>query len=116
MFEGKFPASDHHGNALTGSSGAVLADNPLCSTENDYFCVLWSVKGDIDWFSKGIQLRSHGATQPCDYCSATRAGPDGMLPSDVAKAALWKGTLQTRESWRANNAGNMHILFDRLPY
>lgn len=115
LFEGRYPSCDWNGTVYEpGTADAMLANTPL-TTEDGYFCVLWSVKGDIDWFGKGLNLKKHNANEPCDWCPATKLlGPD-MWPTNFTATAPWKTMLRSAGEWRIG-AESKHILFEKLEY
>jgi hypothetical protein len=113
LFAGRHPSHDWRGNAYEGGSEGLLANTPL--TKDGYVCVLWSIKGDIDWFGKGLNLRSHSSNEPCDWCPVSKTLDSSMWPTNFAKNAPWKSMLRSADDWRAY-ATAKHVLFDKLEY
>ena len=69
LYNGKHPDKDWNDNDWpSGSSEALLAGKPLCSDAEPYFAVIFSIKGDIDWYGKGLGLKKHSANLCCDFC------------------------------------------------
>ena len=102
LYNGEFPKFDWNGDPWDPhSSEAKLAGKPLCSTDEKYFGVLWSIKGDLDWFAKGLGLKNYNRVDPCEYCPATREGPKHSWPTNFADDALWKSNCLSTEQWRA---------------
>ena len=114
LFEGRYPTHDWLGALYEeGSSEALLATTPL--TVDGYFCVLWSIKGDIDWFAKGLKLRHYSSNEPCDWCPANKLLDSSMWPTNFDVAAPWKTMLRSASDWRAY-ATTKHLLFEKLEY
>eukprot|EP00974_Lingulodinium_polyedra_P004975 467644-Lingulodinium_polyedra.AAC.1 len=64
LFRGTHPAEDWLGRPWpAGSSESHLAAQraPLAG---GFFCVLWSIKGDLDWYTKGLWLKSYNGNEP----------------------------------------------------
>jgi hypothetical protein len=117
LFSGVFPSRDHDGKEFSaGSSDYILGKDrsPLAGTDEDdtFFCVIWSLKGDWDYFMKGLKLRGYNANKLCDFCCADKGhGDPGMLPNNLGRAPTWKSTLLNSDAWRALYEGNLHALF-----
>lgn len=112
LFEGTHPLAAWDGSPWeAGTSEASLAGKPLCSTGQPFFAVLWSLKGDIKWFSEELGLRNHASNEPCDFCPASKSGNPDMWPTNFSTTAAWKTMLRSAAQWRALNAENMHSLF-----
>ena len=104
------------GDFETGSSDAMLAGSPLCSSTERFFGVVWTIKGDLDWFAKGLGLRHYGSNQPCDFCKVNKKGPANMWPTNFAKRAPWKSAMTTFEEWRGALSDRHCVLFKELEY
>jgi hypothetical protein len=116
LFEGKHPSHDHNGNVFSDhSADAVLQGTPLTSHCSDFFGVLWSVKGDIKWYSEGLHLANHASNEPCDYCGVSKVGSSEWWPTNFASRAPWKQSLRSAQDWRARQT-NMHLLFSSFPF
>ena len=77
------------------------------------FGVLWSLKGDLDYFSKTLKLRSYNANRMCDLCTAGRKGGRELLYNNFDVDALWKRQLLTPQQWRAEYDGHfVHYIFN----
>ena len=111
MFLGKFPEHDWQGRALTSASDLLLANTYLCSGEEPYFCVLWSISGDIEWYNHGLKMQHHASNQPCDYCPASKDLDTSMWPTNFGPTAAWPNQLRSAEEWRAYRGEGLHILF-----
>lgn len=67
--EGKFPASDHLGRPFAEDSfRAQRAGQPLCTGGWRFF--VHGFLGDLDYFSKDLDLPSHNSHEPCWFCKA----------------------------------------------
>jgi hypothetical protein len=73
------------------------------------------VKGDIDWFGKGLGLKKHNANEPCDWCPANKTLEAAMWPTNFSAHAPWKTRLRSARQWRDETV-NKHILFEKLEY
>ena len=116
-FNGTFPSSDWQDKCFADGPGeSLLAGDHLCSDEEPFFAVIWSIKGDLDWFAKGLGLRAHNAVEPCEWCPvSTHAGPE-MWPTYFGVDAPWKNRITTALQWRLDKGERMHLLFKKLYY
>ena len=64
-----------------------LAGTPLAG---GLFAVIYSLKGDLDYFAKCLKLRHYNRNEMCDFCCCTRVGPRGMLYNNFPKIACGK--------------------------
>ena len=74
------------------------------------FCVIWSIKGDLDWYAKGLGLKSYNANDPCEFCPCSKDGGKPLWPMNFGPTCAWKHRLHTGRAWRAAKTG-MHLLF-----
>ena len=117
MFEGKFPHRDHLGNPYPNrSSEHALAGKPLCEEKKQFFSVVWGIKGDLDWFAKGLGLRHYNSMNPCEYCKATRSGTPAIWPTNFAAGAAWKTQMRTAGEWRAELTAGSFALFKEFEF
>ena len=77
--------------------------------------MLWSIKGDLDWYSKGLGLKNYNSNEPCEYCPVSRGGPKEMWPTNYASDAPWKRRHGTDHEWRVQN-GNTHALLSTFSW
>ena len=111
LFEGKHPSTNWQGEPHQEySSEQLLSGQPLCSEAEPYFGVLWSIKGDLDWYLKGLGLRSYNANMPCEFCNVDRGGEAIWWPTNFAYDAPWKTAMPTATEWK-NRAISRHYLF-----
>ena len=116
LFDGTFPGTDWRGNAWPEHSGEqALVGLPLCSRDEPYCCVLWSVKGDIDWYGKGLGFPGHQSNKNCPYCPVDKSGPRDYWPTNFARAAPWKAEVYSPSMWREHKMVN-NPLFRDIPY
>lgn len=114
MFEGTHPHNDWKGIPFArGTAEFHLAGQPLCT---DFFFVVWIIKGDIDWFAKGLGFRAHNAVLQCDWCPADKHGDIRAWPTYFDPDAAWMLELMTGQAWRDAHTETMHLLFIELPY
>ena len=117
LFTGEFPSSDYRGNPWPpGSADQHLAGRKLCSSEEPWFGVVYSIKGDIVWFGHELQLAKHNEIHPCEWCQnvSTHAAPT-LWPTNFAADAPWKQQILSPAKWREVRP-DKHILFEKLTY
>ena len=54
---------------------------PLCTAEEKFFGVLWTIKGDLDWYCKTLRFKNYNNNKPCNLCPANKKGPISMQPT-----------------------------------
>ena len=87
-----------------------LAGTPLAG---GLFAVIYSLKGDLDYFAKCLKLRHYNRNEMCDFCCCTRVGPRGMLYNNFAPDCMWKTMGFDELTWRANYNGKfLHWVFN----
>ena len=70
LYSGEWPHTDADGNAFPlNTSDALLAGHPLA---DGYCAVIWAIKGDLEWWARGLKLRHHAADKFCVRCSDCR--------------------------------------------
>jgi hypothetical protein len=63
LYMGKWPTHTWDGYRIaSANAGKDLADG--------FFCVIWNLKGDLDYFAKCLGLRHYASKQPCFLCPA----------------------------------------------
>ena len=117
---GVHPETDWEGTDLVGDAwlnrGKFIAGG--------LFFVIWMVKGDMEWFNRGLNLEHSTAEGGmCPWCRANYLeepldewaivfGHLALPWNDWSTTALWIPTIWTdRESWAAYHVGNVHQLF-----
>ena len=117
LFDGKFPHRDHSGNLYPlGSSDHALAGSPLCEDSKPLFGVVWGIKGDLDWFAKGLGLRHYNSMNPCDYCKATRSGSPSCWPTNFSADAAWRSQMRNAAEWRAELTADSFALIREFQF
>ena len=85
-FEGKWPARDWNDDPWPlGSFEHRVAGEDLA---DGFFAVLWSLKGDLDYFAKGLFLRHYGRKDPphhSPHASSLRVPVSEMAKTPVSK-------------------------------
>ena len=77
---GRWPAVDWKGNEYPdGSREKTLAGSWLA---NGYRGVVWSIQGDLDYFSRNLWLRHWSASRPCAFCPCNNTDGDPMCWSE----------------------------------
>ena len=90
-------------------SGTPLAGN--------FFLALWSLKGDLDYFAKGLNLRHYSRNEFCEYCPSNAAVDDvPMNWTNFRADALWKRRQFTVAQWRALHGEDLHWLWKEMAY
>ena len=78
--------------------------------------VLWALKGDLDYFAKGLFLWHYVSNAFCEICPAHSDETDpSMIWNNFKANALWKRSLYDVPQWRASH-DILHWLFLELPY
>ena len=117
LADGTFPARDVGGNLYSPtSSEGLLAGDQLCSDEEPFFAVLWSIKADLDWYGKSLGIRKYQSNAPCDYCCANGWGPESWSPMNFAPDSPWRASLRDRDTWRATMPDTTCTLFRDIEY
>ena len=89
---------------MLGDSDVKLADG--------FFGVVWSIKGDLDWFSKEFGMMKYRENaDPCDWCPCSKIGHPSNWPHCFDATSQWKTAIRTRDQWRAWKGASMHRLF-----
>jgi hypothetical protein len=91
LFEGRWPNIDHLGRPYDpqSSEGQLAGQYLAPARSTGYSAILWSVKGDWDYFSKTLGLKSYSANAYCDFCEIDKGHPDSeMWPTNVNRNAL----------------------------
>jgi hypothetical protein len=111
LFDGRWPALDHEGQAWpAGSAELAVAGTPLAAGK---FAVPFLLKGDWDHFSKTFHLPRPNSNKPCWLCRCEK-GPGSDIrdwPTNFRREARWKVQLISPVQWRAETQGQMHVLF-----
>ena len=120
---GNFPTLSLDGDAFPmGSEQSNQAGQPIA---DGFFCVLWTIKGDLEWVANGLQLEHTGGYFPCSWCQANRSSDsDDMracaygIPArpwyDYSASAAWRSSVWSSVSdWRSAHGGleQMHPIF-----
>ena len=94
LYMGVWPPVDHNFQPFPeGSSDAKLARQPLA---DGYCAVLYTIKGDLDFYAKVLKLRHYNADLMCDLCPANRSeGDREHLYNNFSADAKWMKELYT---------------------
>ena len=114
-FLGKFPAKDHNNQDWPPGFDCNVAGQELAG---GFFLVPWSLKGDLDYFAKGLHLRHYSSNEFCEFCPANSddsSGDVSMRWNNFRLDALWKRSLFTVAQWRSVHP-TLHCLFVRFPF
>ena len=101
-YDGQFPDHEDRG-------GEDLAGG--------FFLVIWSLKGDLDYFAKGLLLRHYAANSFCEYCPAHSDlnDPPMLWNNFNDDDARWKVSLFDKEAWRGNHT-ILHPVFQQFAF
>ena len=123
LMSGRWPARDYEGQPYT--PGTVEASRAGRYYAGGLFCVLWSIKADMDYLANNLYLQHSSGRMKCPWCLAnTFEDPDDEfvaafdLPvapwNDIGVSAVWRETVwQDKASWLAfqGGLGKVHPLF-----
>lgn len=111
LLKGLYPDRDHLGNIYpAGSSDALKANTQLAGG----FCaILFGLIGDLDYYTKVLQLPRSTSHNPCSLCKCTLAGPTSWKVN--VPAAPWKGLSWTPQAWKEWDGRSKSELF-KLEY
>ena len=114
-FQGTWPLTNWDGSEWAKGSYEDLKKGTTLA--GGFFLVPWVLKGDLDYFAKGLFLPHDSCNSFCTFC------PSHSDPADPARNwsnfrpdAIWKNELYTVAAWRALLGAELHWLFLRLPY
>ena len=94
-----------------GTSEKMLGDNDV-KLADGFFGIVWSIKGDLDWFSKEFGMMKYRENaDPCDWCPCSKIGHPSNWPHCFDATSQWKNAIRTRDQWRAWKGASMHRLF-----
>ena len=109
MYIGRWPFFDWEGRPMTNPIDVARAGTPLAGTETHFFfCVLWILKGDLEYLWKELGLPNCGSNMPCCYCPAnTTTYPMYEFRID---RATWYPLVYSGAEWM-ETAWSQHELF-----
>ena len=90
LFEGKHPTKTHRNEDWPSASDALLADTWLCSELEDFFGVIWSITGYLDWYAKDLMLNNYNSKLPCPYCPVGTKKHRSLWPTNFSSSNTWK--------------------------
>ncbi len=123
LCDGTWPSVDWEGNDWpAGSDRAMKAGTPLAA---GLFCVLWTLRGDMDWFQTSLHLEGASGTCICPWCRANcieseddvwaaTFNIDPLPWNGIGPNAAWKATRwASRRAWLEPHGGraSVHTLF-----
>ena len=93
--EGKWPTHSWQGEAYgSDTEEGIKAGSHLA---NGYCGVVWAIMGDLDCFSKSLQLPRSTSHNPCSLCRCTLNGENTW--KDFSKKAKWLQLQWSPEQW-----------------
>jgi hypothetical protein len=103
LWRGVWPEFDYRGVASTHpKAGQHLAGG--------YWAVLWTVKGDLDYFCKTLNMPWYTSRTPCALCPCNSSD----IPwTDFSSAAAWRARVWDNVTWAAQFP-NRHVLFQSV--
>ena len=94
-YEGVFPMTNANNQPWDEQSLEASASGQELA--GGFFLVVWSLKGDLDYFAKGLQLRHYGANEFCEFCPATCVlDVPGLVWTNFGRRCLWTQRLYTK--------------------
>ena len=108
IYKGKHPYSDHTGKRYDKNT----AEGQLAGTDlaGGFFGVIWSIKADLDYYTKNLQLKHYTADSPCEYCGCDKKLPGPMKPMTFGPTCQWKHRCFTGRQWRDQHE-SLHPIF-----
>ena len=106
LMEGIHPAVNPSGEPFEeGSYRHTMAGKPLTPAKQT--CIVWSITGDLDYYSSALGFPYHSANQFCWHCAANR----GDCPwNDFRPEAAWRATIKTPLDF-LEEPPSQHVLF-----
>ena len=105
LYEGVHPTHAPNGSPYTTGIEAELAGEPLAG---GFYCVLWQIRGDLEYMLLTLKLRNYNSNTPCSCCGAN--GSTHPWTDARRNAALWLDKLWTNASF-AEAFPDRHPLF-----
>lgn len=95
IFTGLHPICDSSGVPFPqGSPQQARAGQPLAG---GFRGVLWTIRGDLDFFANALHLEHFHSNRPCFLC---KADWEGVPWTDPRPQAAWRSTVYTKEAWK----------------
>lgn len=96
--------TEGHGrrSITTGKWPSGSAEEELAGTDlaGGLRCVLYILKGDLEYFANHYHLRHYNAENMCDFCPAHRNTADpGLLFNNLSSTSRWQSLLFTGPQW-----------------
>lgn len=111
--KGRWPATDWEGKAWPANSSEATLANKKVLLADGYQAILYSIKGDLDFYAKTLHLRHYNADHMCDLCPASRSGHRTYAYNNFSEDAVWKKQLHTTTEWQAIYNGQApHPIFE----
>ena len=102
---GRWPLRDHNDNVYArGTLGAARAGKVLAG---GYSGVLWSVKGDLEYYSSAMDLPNPNSLEPCVLCKANSTNAPW---TDAKPSAKWLKTIWGNAAWRRSKWAKNAVL------
>jgi len=80
-----------------------------------FFLVPWILKGDLDYFAKGLHLCHYSSNSFCEHCAAFAGDNVDWRWNNFRSDAQWMLHSYTTPEWRAKHP-NLHWLFVKFPF
>ncbi|CAE7343817.1 unnamed protein product [Symbiodinium sp. CCMP2592] len=98
LWHGYWPTRDHEGRRFP--EGTVQAERAGSALANGFYGVVWSLIGDLDYFTQILQLPNYNnASMPCPLCKANLSGD--LTWSNFGSTAPWRASLWRPHTWHA---------------
>ncbi len=105
LFKGVWPLTDVNGKSYpeNGPEWQKPVGKPGDTLAGGYYCCLWVITGDLDYFFKVLGLQNYNSNCPCSLCPATSTE---MPWFDWRPEALW-----LRNIYKAGEVPLRNLLF-----
>ena len=90
-FKGAHPALDHESSSWPQGPLRDAVGTQFCG--DNYFFVLWSIQGDLEYLSNELKLPHFNGKKPCWLDEVSRVPGDPHPLTDCSLTASWKGTI-----------------------
>jgi hypothetical protein len=109
LWLGKWPYTNWDGNPFAeGSVDAARAGTELAE---GFFCTMWAIRGDLEYYGKVLKLNWYMSSSPCSFCNCNTTPNSPMAWSEFRPGICeWADRVLTDEQWRLARP-NLHPLF-----
>ena len=109
LWVGKWPDRDHDDKPYP--AGSEDARRALTDLAGGFYGVVWTLRGDLDYYAKSLGLNMWNTSHPCVLCPANVTPGDSMAWSCFRPEAQWIDATWGNEAWRQDRPEH-HQVFD----